>query len=105
MSYDSRAVTYKCRVFYKIGYSVPTILLRKETTMWNKTIILSNSLCQKTEIRIFVDAEVQAGGDVSQPHRVVPVDVAAGPLDPGHLQTPEGPGLLHYTATFVDDNA
>ena len=39
------------------------------------------------------------------PHGVVPVDVPARPLDPGQLQSPEGPRLLHHGAALVDDDA
>ena len=51
------------------------------------------------------DPEVEAGGDVSDPHRVVPVDVPARPLYTGQLQPPERPRLLHDGAAFVDDDA
>ena len=54
---------------------------------------------------VLPDPEVEAGGDVSDPHGVVPVDVSARPLDPGQLQPPQGPGLLHDGATLVDDDA
>jgi hypothetical protein len=62
-------------------------------------------LCQKTELRVFIGAEVESGGNVPQPHGVVPVDVPARPFDAGHLQTPKGAGLLHYTTTLINNNA
>ena len=52
-----------------------------------------------------VGSQVEAGGDVPDPHGVVPVDVPPRPLDPGQLQSPEGPRLLHHGAALVDDDA
>ena len=43
-------------------------------------------LGHQTEVHALLPyAEVKAGGDVPYPHRVVPVDVPARPLDPGQL--------------------
>ena len=54
---------------------------------------------------VLPDPKVEAGGDVSDPHGVVPVDVAARPLDPRQLQPPQGPSLLHDGAALVHDDA
>ena len=51
------------------------------------------------------DPEVEAGGDVSDPHGVVPVDVAARPLDARQLQPPQRPRLLHHRPALVHNDA
>ena len=63
-------------------------------------------LGHQTEVHALLPhAKVEASGDVPDPHGVVPVDVPARPLDPGQLQSPEGPRLLHHGAALVDDDA
>ena len=63
-------------------------------------------LWQEAEVGgVLPDSEVEAGGDVADPHRVVPVDVAARPLGPGQLQPPQRARLLHHRASLVHDDA
>lgn len=60
---------------------------------------------EQHEFILVVDAEVPSRGNVSDTHRVEPVDVTAGPLGPGQLQTPKGAGLRRDGAALIDHNA
>lgn len=60
---------------------------------------------EQHEFVLVCDAEVSARGDMSDAHRVEPVDVAARPLGPGQLQTPEGAGLGSDGAALVHHDA
>ena len=57
------------------------------------------------EFVLVVDAEVPAGGDVSDTHRMEPVDVAARPFSPGQFQPPQRSGLGRDGTTLVHHNA
>lgn len=60
---------------------------------------------EQHEFVLVRDAEVPAGGDVPDAHGVEPVDVAASPLGPGQLETPEGSSLRGDRAALVHHNA
>ena len=70
---------------------------------------LSNPLVEQDEVarrlRFQVGAQVEAGGDVPDPHGMVPVDISPGPLGARQLQAPKRPRLGQHAAALVHQHA
>ena len=61
------------------------------------------SLIDEIEFVVLLDAEITAGREVPDPHRMQPVDETTGPLGTSELQPPERASLAHHAPAFVDD--
>ena len=54
---------------------------------------------------VFHGPQIHSRREMSDPHRVIPVDVASAPFGPCELQTPQRAGLGQNAAAFVHNNA
>lgn len=50
----------------------------------------------KIQLVLIIDAEISPCGDVTDAHRVGPVDESSSPLGTSQFQTPQRAGLRHY---------